>query len=53
MGEVTATRPAQPNWLAMTTEELVAYRDAENRFRASDAVRAITGEPDPGSAIEW
>lgn len=53
MGEVTTARPAQPNWLAMTTEELVTYREAENRFRASDAVRAITGEPDPGAAIEW
>jgi acetyl esterase len=49
----TAQRPPEPDWLAMTTEELLAYRDAENRFRASDAVRAITGEPDPGAVIEW
>ncbi|MFD5386990.1 alpha/beta hydrolase [Streptomyces sp. NPDC127074] len=54
MGEVTATeRPAEPDWGAMTAEELVAYRDAENRFRASAAMRAITGEPDPGAAISW
>ncbi|GIH17170.1 alpha/beta hydrolase [Rugosimonospora africana] len=37
----------------MTTEELVAYRDAENRVRASVAARAITGDPDPGAAIDW
>ncbi|MEV7099512.1 alpha/beta hydrolase [Amycolatopsis sp. NPDC051045] len=49
----TAQRPPEPDWLAMTTEQLLAYRDAENRFRASDAVRAITGEPDPDAVIEW
>jgi acetyl esterase len=54
MSEVTAARrPAEPDWLAMTDEELVAYRDAENRFRASGAARAITGDPDPGAAIRW
>jgi acetyl esterase len=54
MSEVTTTqRPPEPDWLAMTFEELVAYRDAENRFRASSAVRPITGEPDPGATIEW
>ncbi|KAA2253818.1 alpha/beta hydrolase [Solihabitans fulvus] len=54
MNEVTATvRPPAPNWSTMTTEELVAYRDAENRFRASDAARALTGQPDPGAAIVW
>ena len=54
MSEVTAAeRPPEPNWSAVTTEELVAYRDAENRFRASDAARAFTGEPDPGTAIHW
>ncbi|MFE6664277.1 alpha/beta hydrolase [Streptomyces sp. NPDC057697] len=37
----------------MTAEELVAYRDAENRFRASDAARAFTGQPDPGATMEW
>ncbi|MDF2709708.1 MAG: Esterase/lipase-like protein [Nonomuraea muscovyensis] len=54
MSEVTAAkRPPEPDWLAMTAEELVAYREAENRFRASSAVRAITGDPDPGAAIGW
>ncbi|AJC60963.1 alpha/beta hydrolase [Streptomyces sp. 769] len=48
-----ATRPPEPDFEALTTEELIAYREAENRFRASDAARAITGEPDPGAAIEW
>ncbi|GAA3262677.1 alpha/beta hydrolase [Nonomuraea helvata] len=42
-----------PDWLAMTAEELVAYRDEENRRRASPAARAITGDPDPGTAIQW
>lgn len=48
-----AERPPEPNWPAITAEELVAYRDAENRFRTSDAARAITGEPAPGAAIDW
>ncbi|WP_442911060.1 alpha/beta hydrolase [Kitasatospora sp. NBC_01266] len=37
----------------MTAEELAAYREAENRRRASPAMRAITGMPDPGAAIDW
>ncbi|MGW9175389.1 alpha/beta hydrolase [Streptomyces decoyicus] len=54
MSEITATeRPPEPDWLAMTAQELVAYRDAENRFRASAAARALTGDPDPGAAIHW
>ncbi|WP_103353578.1 alpha/beta hydrolase [Amycolatopsis sp. CA-128772] len=51
--ETTLPRPAEPDWLAMTAEELIAYREAENRFRASAAARAFTGEPDPGAVIEW
>ncbi|MCM3885301.1 alpha/beta hydrolase [Frankia sp. R82] len=50
---MTTGRPSEPDWLEMTAEELVAYRDAENRFRASSAVRAISGDPDPGAAIDW
>ncbi len=46
-------RPPEPDWLVMTTEELFAYREAENRFRASAAARAITGEPHPDAVIEW
>ncbi|MGW3009947.1 alpha/beta hydrolase [Streptomyces sp. NPDC001219] len=54
MSEATAMeRPPEPDWLAMTNEELVAYREAENRFRASSEARAITGEPDPGATIAW
>ncbi|MBV6700103.1 alpha/beta hydrolase [Kitasatospora aureofaciens] len=49
----TAARPLEPDFSVITTEELLAYRDAENRFRASSAMRAITGEPDPGAAIDW
>ncbi|KIZ15300.1 alpha/beta hydrolase [Streptomyces natalensis] len=54
MSETTAAqRPPLPDFSAITTEELFAYRDAENRFRASGAARAIIGEPDPGAAIDW
>ncbi|MCQ8186726.1 alpha/beta hydrolase [Streptomyces rugosispiralis] len=49
----TATRPPEPDFSAITTEELRAYRDAENRFRASSAARTILGEPDTGAAIVW
>ncbi|KJS63798.1 alpha/beta hydrolase [Streptomyces rubellomurinus] len=49
----TATRPPEPDFAAITPEELRTYRDAENRFRASDAARAILGEPHPGAAIAW
>ncbi|MEU4250504.1 alpha/beta hydrolase [Amycolatopsis sp. NPDC026612] len=49
----TGQRPPEPDWLAMTTEDLIAYRDAENRFRASAAARAVTGEPDPDAVLEW
>ncbi|MDX3224673.1 alpha/beta hydrolase [Streptomyces sp. ME19-01-6] len=54
MSEAAAvTRPPEPDFSVITTEELMAYRDAENRFRASGAARAILGEPDPGAAIDW
>lgn len=53
ISEVIAQRPPEPDWLAMTPDELIVYRDAENRFRASSAARPFTGEPDPGAAIEW
>jgi acetyl esterase len=41
------------DWLTLTTEELVAFRDAENRKRASRLIRVITGFPDRGAAIQW
>ncbi|NUW34681.1 alpha/beta hydrolase [Nonomuraea sp. SMC257] len=54
MSESTAVqRPPEPDFSAITTEELIAYRAAENGWRASGAARAILGEPDPGAAIEW
>ncbi|WP_051711441.1 alpha/beta hydrolase [Streptomyces sp. NRRL S-350] len=37
----------------MTAEDLAAYREAENGRRASAAMRAITGMPDPGATIDW
>ncbi|MEU5431837.1 alpha/beta hydrolase [Streptomyces sp. NPDC020719] len=49
----TAPRPPEPDFSAITAEELRAYRDAENRFRASSAARTILGEPDTGAAIAW
>ncbi|MEU1285795.1 alpha/beta hydrolase [Kitasatospora sp. NPDC005856] len=52
-GNAFATRPPEPDLSAITTEELLAYRDAENRWRASDEARAVLGEPDPGAAIAW
>jgi len=42
-----------PDWAAMTDGELVAYRDAVNRKRASRLARLITGFPARGAVIEW
>ncbi|MFE3176178.1 alpha/beta hydrolase [Amycolatopsis sp. NPDC059090] len=54
MSEFAAeTRPPEPDFSVITTEELLVYREAENRFRASGAARAILGEPHPDAAIEW
>ncbi|URN17507.1 MULTISPECIES: alpha/beta hydrolase [Streptomyces] len=52
-GTTAATRPPEPDFSVITAGELRAYRDAENRFRASGAARAILGEPDTGAAIAW
>lgn len=43
----------EPDWLTMSYDELLAYRDAENRTRASRLARPVTGFPDRGAAIEW
>lgn len=43
----------EPDWLAMTAEELVALRDTVNRKRASRLARVITGLPDRGATIHW
>ncbi|MFH8484802.1 alpha/beta hydrolase [Streptomyces longisporoflavus] len=54
MSEITTpNRPPAPDWKTVTAGELVAYREAENRWRASGAARAILGEPHPGAAIDW
>ncbi|RFU38366.1 alpha/beta hydrolase [Actinomadura logoneensis] len=52
-GTTFAGRPAEPDWDTITDDELAAYRDAENRFRASGAARAALGEPAPGVTIDW
>ncbi|ROP42458.1 alpha/beta hydrolase [Saccharothrix texasensis] len=43
----------EPDWSAMTDGELAAFRDAENRKRASRLIRVITGRPDRGAVIRW
>ncbi|MFD8594433.1 alpha/beta hydrolase [Kitasatospora sp. NPDC059646] len=54
MTEKTAElRPQEPDFDTVTAEELLAYRDAENRFRASGAARAVLGVPDPGATADW
>ncbi|MEV0751187.1 alpha/beta hydrolase [Streptosporangium sp. NPDC050280] len=54
MNDITAMRrPAEPDWSTVTAEELIAFREAENRVRASTAARVITGEPDSGATIGW
>ena len=43
----------EPDWLTMPAEALEAFRDAENRRRASPLVRVISGFPDRGATIGW
>ena len=43
----------EPDWSAMTDEELAAFRDAENRKRSSRLIRVITGLPDRAAVIGW
>lgn len=50
---VTTSRPPEPDWLAITDEELAAYAKAENRFRASPAAWPLIGAPDANAMIEW
>lgn len=42
-----------PDWPVMTYDQLLAYRAAENRKRASRLARVITGFPDREVAVEW
>ncbi|MEV0721143.1 alpha/beta hydrolase fold domain-containing protein, partial [Asanoa sp. NPDC050611] len=44
---------SEPDWLAMPAEALDAFRDAENRRRASPLMRVVTGFPDRGTTISW
>ncbi|MER0240707.1 alpha/beta hydrolase [Streptomyces sp. HSW2009] len=48
-----AARPPEPDYATITAEELRAYRDAENHFRASAAARALLGEPTADATIAW
>ncbi|MEV0643677.1 alpha/beta hydrolase [Phytomonospora sp. NPDC050363] len=50
---IAAERPPRPDLATITDEELAAYRDAENRFRASVELRVVTGHPDEGATIDW
>jgi acetyl esterase len=43
----------EPDWLAMTAEELAVLRDTVNRKRSSRLARLITGFPDRGATIRW
>jgi acetyl esterase len=43
----------EPDWAAMSADELAAFRDAENRKRMSPLARVITGLPDRGATIHW
>ena len=43
----------EPDWEAMPAEDLEAFRDAENRRRASALIRVITGFPARGATIGW
>ncbi|GIF63117.1 alpha/beta hydrolase [Asanoa ishikariensis] len=43
----------EPDWLTMPTEALDAFRDAENRRRASPLMRVVTGFPNRGTTIDW
>ncbi len=43
----------EPDWLTMPAEALVAFREAENRRRASGLARVITGFPDRRATIGW
>lgn len=43
----------EQDWSAMTTEELIAFREVENRKRASRLLRVVTGWPARGAGIRW
>ncbi|WP_280380503.1 alpha/beta hydrolase [Nocardia wallacei] len=43
----------EPDWLTMTAEELVTFRDAANRKAGSRLFRVVTGLPERGVTIRW
>jgi acetyl esterase len=43
----------EPDWSAMTPEELAAFAAAQNRKRSSPVARVITGRPDRGATVQW
>lgn len=43
----------EPDWSAMTPEELAAFAAAQNRKRSSPVARVITGRPDRGATVRW
>ncbi|MGW2660005.1 alpha/beta hydrolase [Nocardia tengchongensis] len=42
-----------PDWEALSLEEVVTHRDAANRLAGSRYMRVITGFPKRGTTIEW
>ncbi|MFB8277848.1 alpha/beta hydrolase [Nocardia colli] len=42
-----------PDWSALTTEDLIAFRDKANRKASSRLLRVITGFPDRRATIRW
>ncbi len=43
----------EPDWSALTAEDLAAVANARNRMASSRLGRLITGFPDRGATIEW
>jgi acetyl esterase/lipase len=44
---------AEPDWSAMTAEDLAAFAAAQNRTRSSRLARVVTGHPDRRAAVRW
>jgi acetyl esterase len=43
----------EPDWTAMTPEDLAAFAAAQNRKRSSPVARVVTGRPDRGATVRW
>jgi acetyl esterase len=43
----------EPDWSAMTSEEVAAFAAAQNRKRSSPLARLITGQPDRSATMQW